>query len=253
MDTMKTLMEHRSIRNFKNTPIENDTLDKIMKAAMRAPTTGNMQLYSIIVTKDEKMKKQLLGLHFNQKMVLEAPVMLTFCADIRRFSKWCTQRQAEPCYDNFLWFVNAAIDATLAAQNAVIAAESFGLGTCYLGTVTYNAGKIIEVLQCPEYVVPVVCIVLGYPAVSPPLTDRLPLEAVVHLEKYSDYTPMDIDRYYEEKEALLLTKKLLEENNLENLAQIFTLKRYPKNDNLFFSKAYFEAIEKQGFKLETEK
>jgi nitroreductase len=250
MDTIKTLLEHRTIRNYESTPIAGNILNTILESATRASTTGNMQLYSIIVSKDEEMKKKLCDLHFKQKMVIDAPVMLTFCADIRRFSKWCVQRKAEPAYDNFLWFINASIDAIIATQNAVIAAESFGLGICYLGTVTYNADKIIELLQCPEYVVPITSIVIGYPAVTPPLTDRLPLEAVVHQETYLDYSESDIDRLYEEKEALPLTKALLEENQLETLAQVFTLKRYARNDNLFFSKKFMEAVVKQGFKLQ---
>ena len=250
MDTLKTLLEHRTIRNYKSLPIADDILDTILESATRASTTGNMQLYSIIVSKDEEMKKKLCDLHFKQKMVLDAPVVLTFCADIRRFSKWCKQRKAEPGYDNFLWFINASIDAILATQNAAIAAESFGLGICYLGTVTYNADKIIELLQCPEYVVPVTTIVIGYPADKPPLTDRLPIEAVIHKETYKDYSENDINRLYEEKEALPLTKTILEENQLETLAQVFTLKRYTKNDNLFFSKKFMEVIERQGFKLE---
>ena len=224
-------------------------LTTILESATRASTTGNMQLYSIIVSKDEEMKRRLWEVHFKQKMVLDAPVVLTFCADIRRFNKWCEQSNAEPGYDNFLWFINAAIDAILATQNAVIAAESFGLGICYLGTVTYNADKIVEILQCPEYVVPVTTIVIGYPADTPPLTDRLPLEAVVHNETYHDYSESDIDRLFEEKEALPLTKKLLEENQLETLAQVFTLKRYTKNDNLFFSKKYLDVVQKQGFNV----
>jgi len=250
MDTLQTILNHRTIRNYKNTPVPDDILNTILESATRASTTGNMQLYSIIVSRDEEMKRKLCDLHFRQKMVIDAPVLLTFCADIRRFNKWCEQRKAEPCYDNFLWFINASIDAILATQNAGIAAESFGLGICYLGTVTYNADKIIELLECPEYVVPITTIVIGYPADTPPLTDRLPIEAMVHQETYHDYSESDIDRHYKEKEALPITKTLLEENQLETLAQVFTLKRYAKNDNLFFSKKFIETIIKQGFKIQ---
>ena len=113
----------------------------------RASTTGNMQVYSIIITRDEEKKRELAPFHFNQKMITEAPVVLTFCADFNRFNKWCRLRNAEPGYDNFLSFMTAAIDALLVAQTVCIAAESKGLGICYLGTTTYMAHKIIEVSE----------------------------------------------------------------------------------------------------------
>ncbi len=247
MDTIKTISEHRSIRNYKSDAIDESILNQILEAASRASTTGNMQVYSIIVTRDEEKKKQLCGFHFNQKMVVQAPVILTFCADFYRFNQWCKQRDAEPGYDNFLSFMTAAIDALLAAQNAALAAESFGLGICYLGTTTYNADKLIDFFQCPEGVIPITTLVVGYPNESPELTDRLPLEAIVHHENYQSYTAEIIDELYQEKENLPLTMKLIEENQLKNLAQIFTQKRYTKKDNKYFSKSFLNVITNQGF------
>jgi hypothetical protein len=180
-------------------------------------------------------------------MVIEAPVTLTFCADFNRFNKWCRLRKAEPGYDNYLSFFTAAIDALLVAQNVAIAAEANGLGICYLGTTTYNAGPIIKILQLPEFVVPVTTLVMGYPNEAPGLTDRLPLGAVVHKEVYKDYTPGDIDDFYKEKENLEFTRELLKINNKETLAQIFTDLRYTKKDNELFSEKFLEAIKEQGF------
>jgi len=247
MDIMKTIFEHRTIRKYKSTPIESEKLELILKAATRGATTGNMQLYSIIVTSDIEKRKALMPLHFNQKMVEEAPVVLTFCADLNRFHKWCEQRQAEKAYDNFMWFYNATIDAVIAAQNAVIAAESLGLGTVYLGTTTYTADKMAEFFNLPDGVVPVTTIVLGYPDENPPLTDRLPLEAVVHHEIYNDYTPNQIDLLYAEKEALPLTQELVKTNDVDNLAQVFVYKRYKKADNIHFSNVYLDVVRKKGF------
>jgi hypothetical protein len=176
-----------------------------------------MQVYSVIATKDELIKEQLWEAHFKQDMVKQAPVVLTFVADFNRFNKWCEQRKATPGYDNFLSFYTASIDALLAAQNAALQAEDLGLGICYLGTTTYMAGKIIEILNLPKGVVPVTTLVLGYPAESPSLTDRLPLEAIVHTDTYKDYSEDDIDRLFAEKEALQSTKDLLIENKKETL------------------------------------
>jgi nitroreductase len=247
METLKTIFEHRSIRKYKNEPVSDELLKQILEAGSRASTTGNMQVYSIIVTRDEEKKKKLCEFHFNQKMVLQAPVVLTFCADFHRFNQWCRQRDAEPGYDNFLSFMTAAIDALLAAQNVALAAEANGLGICYLGTTIYNADKLIEFFNCPEGVVPVTTIVLGYPDENPELVDRLPYEAIVHDEVYKKYTPEMIDEVYKEKEELPLTKSLIIENQLENLAQIFTQKRYAKKDNVYFSKSFLSVLHKQGF------
>jgi nitroreductase len=160
-----------------------------------------MQVYSVIVTRDTAMKERLAPAHFNQPMVTAAPVVLTFCADFNRFNRWCRQRGTEPGYGNFLSFMTAAIDSLLVAQTVCNAAEEEGLGICYLGTATYNADIIIDVLELPEGVVPVATVTLGWPAELPDQVDRLPLEAVVHRERYRDYSPDMIDDIYREKEA----------------------------------------------------
>ncbi|MDD2346442.1 MAG: nitroreductase family protein, partial [Bacteroidales bacterium] len=198
METIQTLLSHRTIREYKNQEISQTVLDDILAAAVRGSTTGNMQLYSIIITRDEAMKKQLAPLHFNQKMVMEAPLLLTFCADFNRFNKWCEYRGVEPVYDNFQSFNWALIDAVIAAQNACVAAEAHGLGICYLGTTTYTADKIIDLFKLPIGVVPIITLTIGYPKVMPDLTDRLPIEAVVHQETYKDYNKESIDLFFAE-------------------------------------------------------
>jgi FMN reductase (NADPH) len=244
---MDTIFNHRSIRKYLDKPVDEMLLTRILEAGIRASNTGNMQAYSIIITRDEEIRKQLWEAHFKQNMVLEAPVHITFVADINRFGKWCELNDAEPGYDNFLWFYNATIDAVLASQNVCIEAEANGLGICYLGTATYNADMLVKILNLPEGVVPVAAIVLGYPADIPELTDRLPLNGVVHYEKYNDYSRQQIADIYAEKEGLPAMQKLLIENQVKNLAQIFTLKRYKKEDNLFFSKKFLGTLLKQGF------
>lgn len=242
-----TIFNHRSIRKYSDKPIADKDLEAILLAGSRASTTGNMQVYSMVVTKKEELKEELWACHFKQDMVKKAPVVITFCADFNRFNKWCELRDADPGYDNFLSFYTASIDALLASQNVALAAEEKGMGICYLGTTTYMAEKIISVLDLPKYVVPVTTIVVGYPEETPGLTDRLPLEAVVHYEKYGDFNENDIDEIYSERESSELTKQLLEENKKATLAQIFTDKRYTKKDNVLFSKSMLAVLEKQGF------
>ncbi len=244
---IKEIESHRSIRQYQSRPVEESVLKAILEAAVRASTVGNMQLYSIVVTRREEMKQALAPLHFNQPAALTAPVLLTFCADVERFSKWCRLRGAEPCYDNFCWFVNAAIDTLLASQNAALEAEAHGLGICYLGTTLYNAGEIADVLKLPTGVIPITTLSVGYPDETPPLTDRLPLEGVVHDECYHDYSDEEIEKIWAEREASEETAKLLQENGLPNLARIFTERRYPASDNKFFSEKFFEEVKKRGF------
>lgn len=242
-----TYFTRRTIRKYETREVEEKLLERILTAGTRASTTGNMQVYSVIVTRNDEMKQRLAPAHFNQPMVTEAPVVLTFCADFNRFNLWCRQRDAEPGYDNFLSFMTAAIDAIIAAQTVCSAAEEEGLGICYLGTATYNADKIIEVLELPKGVVPVATVTMGWPAVIPEQPDRLPLEAVVHHEKYHDYSPDLIDDLYGEKEARADSHQFIAENGKKTLAQVFTDVRYKKADNEFFSAKFLEVIAMQGF------
>lgn len=244
---LDVLLNHRTIRKYTPEPIPGELLDRILEAGCRASTTGNMQVYSIIVTRSPEMKKKLSGCHFNQPMVEMAPVVLTFCADFNRFNIWCRQNNAEPGYDNFLSFFTAAIDALLVAQNVCVAAESEGLGICYLGTTTYLAAKIIEVLGLPAGVVPVTTVTIGWPDEDPGLTDRLSLGAVVHQETYHNYSAEEISRIYAPKESMPEYRKFVAENQKETLAQVFTDVRYRKTDNELFSGMLLDVLKQQGF------
>jgi nitroreductase len=241
------LKQRRTIRQYTEKAIPEELMTELLNAAAQSSNTGNMQAYSVIVTTNNEIKAQLAPAHFNQPMVTKAPVVLTFCADFNRFSKWCEQRNAVPGYDNFQSFMATAIDAMIFAQTFAVAAESAGLGICYLGTTTYNAGEIIEALNLPKLVVPITTITVGYPEKMPELTDRLPLEAVVHYEKYADFSSEKIDLLYSEKENSDFYKNFVAENNKETLAQVFTDIRYSKKNNEFFSEKFLKVLQQQGF------
>ena len=244
---LNLLNQHRTIRKFTEQQIAPELLNKLLETACRASNTGNIQAYSIIVTTDNELKKQLAPAHFNQPMIIQAPVVLTFCADFNRFTKWCEQRNADPGYDNFQSFMTTAIDTLIAAQTFCIAAESVGLGICYLGTTTYNAREIIDTLKLPKLVVPITTITVGYPDGLPDQTDRLPLEAVVHHETYKDFNKEQIDNLYALKENSDFYKQFVLENKKETLAQVFTDIRYSKNNNEFFSDKFLTVLKEQGF------
>lgn len=247
-DTLKIMFDHRSIREYTDQSIANETLQQILKAACNGSTMGNMQLYSIIVTQDKEKMKEMAPFHFNQPIATNAPLILTFCADFNRFNKYCSFREAETtAYNNLQSYHWAVIDAIIAAQNACVAAESLGLGICWLGTITYNADKFINAFDLPKGVMPVACISFGYPDETPELTDKLPVEALIHYEKYTDYSEESINLLYKEKEQHSNTLKLLEENQLPNLARIFTEKRYKKADNEYFATVITNVLKEQGF------
>ena len=244
---MKTLNERRSIRKYSDREVSNELLDRLLSEAERTPTMGNLQLYSVVVTRSKEMKEKLAPAHFNQPMIEGAPVVLTFCADFRRTSLWAENRKAVPGYDNFLSFMNAATDALLYCQTFTNLAEEAGLGTCFLGTTVYMPKLIIDILKLPKLVMPIATITIGWPDENPAQSDRLPLASIVHSEIYHDYTPADIDKFYKEKEELPENKHFVEINHKETLAQIFTDIRYTKKDNEAMSKGLIEALKQQGF------
>jgi nitroreductase len=239
--------DRKTIRKYQQRDVSEELLNQLLADAMRAATMGNIQLYSVVVTRDEERKRQLAPLHFNQPMAMEAPVVLTFCADFNRFTQWCEQRKADPGYDNFLSFINAASDTLLFTQAFCTLAEDAGLGTCYLGTTVYNPQGIIDLLQLPRLTFPIATITVGYPDEDPAQTDRLPLAAIVHNEHYHNYTPADIDTHYLYKESLEENKHFVEVNQKETLAQVFTDCRYTRRDNEAMSEGMLAALKKQGF------
>ena len=199
---MKNLLTRRSIRQYSEKEVSEALLNRLLTEASRTQTMGNLQLYSVVVTRDDQMKQRLAPAHFNQPMVTQAPVVLTICADFHRTTRWCEERKAQPGYDNFLSFQNAAIDALLYTQTLCNLMDEEGLGYCYLGTTVYQPQQIIDILQLPRLVMPVATLTVGWPAEEPPLSDRLPADSFVHSETYKDYSRADIDAYYNDKENL---------------------------------------------------
>lgn len=244
---MKNLTTRRTIRQYSNREVSQELLNRLMTEACRTQTMGNLQLYSVVVTRSAEKKQQLAPAHFNQPMVTKAPVVLTVCADFNRTSVWARNRKAVPGYDNFLSFVNAGIDALLFTQTLCNLMDEEGLGYCYLGTTVYMPQMIIDTLHLPQLVMPVATITVGWPAEEPPLSDRLPLESFIHDETYKDYTTQDIDTYYQYKEQLAENRHFCDINKKETLAQIFTDIRYTKKDNEAMSAGLLEVLKHQGF------
>ncbi|MDE6326869.1 MAG: nitroreductase family protein [Duncaniella sp.] len=248
MEKEQYFSTRRTIRRYDSDRHVSDAeLTRMIELAAQAPNTGNMQLYSVIVTRDEDAKKRLAPAHFNQPSATGADAVLTFCADFNRFEKWCEARNAQPGYDNFQSLMWAVIDTTIFAQQFCTIAEMNGLGTCYLGTTTYNAPMIADILGLPSRVVPVVTLTVGYPAADAEISDRIPVEGIMHNERYEDYDTARINALYHEKEQREDSKRFIAENNKETLAQVFTDVRYTRDANEHFSEVLSEFIKKQGF------
>ncbi len=244
---MKTINTRRSIRKYQCKEVNNELINRLLSESERTQTMGNLQLYSVVITHSDEQKRKLAPAHFHQPMVTQAPMVLTFCADFRRTSSWAENRKAQPGYDNFLSFVNAATDTLLYCQTFCNLAEEAGLGLCFLGTTLYDPKSIIDTLQLPRLVMPIATITLGWPDETPDLTDRLPLSAIIHDETYRDYTPEQIDQFYHEKESLPENIQFCEVNKKETLAQVFTDIRYTKKDNEAMSKNLLDTLKQQGF------
>lgn len=246
---MELLKSHRSIRKYSSKAIPEPILREILDSGIRSSNTGNMQLYSVVVSSDDQQKALLSPLHFNQAMVRLAPVVLTICFDINRFTKWCVQNNTSTDFSNLLWLLNGTIDASILSQNICVAAEYHGLGICYLGTTLYNAPEIGEVLELPKGVIPITALTVGYPEIVPDLTDRLSFDSVIHWEKYGDYTSDQISDIYAEKEKLESSRMFVKENLKENLAQVYAEVRYKASDNIYFSEKLKKMLTDQGFNL----
>jgi nitroreductase len=247
---MDLLKSHRTIRKYKAVDIPEKVLTDILECGIRSSNTGNMQLYSIVVTRSIEKKMELAPFHFNQPMVVGAPVVLTICFDVNRFKVWCSINDAKVDFTGLLWLLNGAIDSSILAQNICVAAESYGLGICYLGTTLYNAPEISKVLHLPSGVIPITTLTIGYPEVIPELTDRLPLDSIVHFEEYQNYSDDGIKEMYSFKDNLDTSKKFVEENHKANLAQVYTDVRYKSADSQLFSRKLLKMLVDQGFVFE---
>jgi len=255
MDITDVIHRHRSIRKYKPDPVPDDLLTDVLGAALRASSSGNMQTYSIIVTRDRALRERLYGPHMEQEMVLDAPVLLTFCADFHRMRHWLRLSDAPDNFDNFMSFMIAAIDATLASQNVALAAEARGLGICYMGSTLANCDQIGRILELPQSVVPVVGFSLGWPAEDPAPRDRLPLDGLVHYDTYHDYTDERIEEIYRERNrkgwerymSFPGLRALTEASGAQNLAQVYTVVKYTRESHQAFSETVLGYLREQGF------
>ncbi len=185
-DILEIMGSHRSIRKYSNRPVEPALLTKILDAARQAPSSSNLQSYSILVIRDSEKKKLLSQYCGNQTWVAQCPVFLVMCPDLHRLNEVCLQRGYK-FQDRYLEItLVSVIDTSLVAQNIAIAAEAEGMGICMIGGIRNNPDKVCDLLKLPKRVFPLMGICLGYPDQEPMIKPRLPHDVAVHYEQYRD-------------------------------------------------------------------
>lgn len=244
---MEFFRNRHTVRQFSDRLVDDALISEIFNDAMHAPTCGGMQLYTAVVTSTPETLKEMAALHFNQPAATGAKAIVTVIADFNRMTRWCDIRNADAAFGNLLSLTNAMADAYAFAQQFITAAEMRGLGVCWLGTATYNAEAIAKFLNLPNLTLPVCSLAIGWPEGEPQVAERLPASAVLAWEKYPEWSDADIDTIHAERESLEVNKGYVQENNVENLAQVLANVRYPRGMNEGASETLTAFLKKQKF------
>jgi nitroreductase len=234
-----------TVRAYSDKEVDSQLLKQLIELSSHAPTTGNMQLYSVVVSRTKEEREAIAPAHFGQPQVTSgAGVVLTFCVDINRFYQWCRVNKADVGFDNLQALMYGVLDCAMFAQQFNTIAEMHGLGCCYLGTTLFTAQQIADTLKLPSRVIPLITLTVGYPASEVEVSDRLPIESIIHEGKYVDYSDDAIRSIYAEKESRDDSRKFTAENNKENLAQVYAEVRYPRGMNEDFSVVLREYLDR---------
>ena len=200
MNLYDLMMKRRSVRVFKDQEISESIIEQLVDVAHQAPTGGNIQPLSIILVRNSEARKKLAALSGDQPWVRNAPLNMIFCLDFYRIKKW-----AELCQTDFSGeravnhFLIAYADLMVAAQNVVILAESFGLGSVYIGSIQHEMDETRHFFEIPEYVLPMMLLSIGVPKSIPQSIPKLKKEMMVHHEKYQQPEADEIRRAFDEK------------------------------------------------------
>ncbi|WP_099157891.1 oxygen-insensitive NADPH nitroreductase [Virgibacillus ndiopensis] len=185
-NTIETILNHRSIRKFKNEALTPEQIEIIVSAAQHASTSSYVMAYTIIGITDEVIKEKLTSISGHEH-VRNSGHLFVFCADLNRIYQLASEEEQEKMKESIEsteQFLVTTIDTALAAQNAVIAAESIGLGICYIGGIRNNVKSVNDLLELPDYVIPLFGLAVGYPDHRPEHKPRLPFDEIYHENKY---------------------------------------------------------------------
>ncbi len=246
------LLDHRSVRKFQQIPVEPEKVDLILKAGTRAATAGNLQLYSFVVIEDMKRKKELEGAWKKRFVDLSgSPLIIFAMADLYRVKRWLELHSDRPISNDGAYSLFRAVwDALIALQNMVVAAESMGLGTCYFASALFM--DIHQLLGAPRHVVPAGMVCMGYPDETPDLSMRLPIEAVVHRDRYRIPSDEDINSWYHERDQVWdkvsdKVKEKLRKDNISGIAQALAVQKFSAEILAEFDQGMTDNLRRGGF------
>lgn len=192
------LLSHRSIRRFEERVVSDEQLEQIVACGQAAATSSNVQAVSVIHVTEAATREAIAELAGGQSYVASAGAFLVYCADLHRSAAACVAAGGQPMPGMTEQFIIATVDVGLAAQNAVIAAESMALGICYIGGIRNDPAQVCELLGLPDQVYPVFGLCLGYPAQDPEVKPRLPLPAVLMKDRYREEPQAELVARYDE-------------------------------------------------------
>ncbi|MFK7891689.1 MAG: oxygen-insensitive NADPH nitroreductase [Granulosicoccus sp.] len=182
--TIDLIKSHRSIRKFTDEPVEQSVVDELVRCGQAAATSSNVQAVTVIQVHDSDKRSKLAELAGGQPYVASAGAFMVYCADMNRPKFACERQGGDFSPGMTEHFIIATVDVALAAQNTVVAAESLGLGICYIGGLRNNPAEVSELLNIPEHVYPVFGLCLGHPAQDPEVKPRMPLDGVLMHDAY---------------------------------------------------------------------
>jgi nitroreductase len=189
---------HGSVRSYQPEPVPTAMVEAIVAAAQRTSSSSNLQTYSVVAITDATTRARLAECCGGQQHVAEAPLFLAWCADLNRLERVCELRGYHQVTDYVENFLIAAVDAAIAAQTAALAAESLGLGICYIGSIRNRPEEVIDLLHLPRLVFPITGLTVGWPAAAPAIRPRLPLREVLHWESYDSANRDEALREYDQ-------------------------------------------------------
>lgn len=246
--TLQTIFKRRSIRAYKNQQIPQDQKDLIIQGAMRAPTAGNMMMYSIIEVQDQNFKDKLVKTCDNQPMIAKAPLVLLFLADLQRWydyfeisdvKKYCVKENLEYRTPQESDLMLACCDALIAAENAVITAEALGIGSCYIGDIMENFEIHQEMFALPQWTFPITLICFGFPKNEDPnfpLRKRFPQKSIHYIDRYRKLTQTELLNAFKHLEPPSGVQNL--PKNAQNLGQFM----YARKTGSDFSKEMIRSV-----------
>lgn len=276
MDIYEVMMKRRSIRNFTDAKIPNDIIDRLLDAANNAPSGGNIQPLSIILVEEKNKRNKLADIVGHQPWVANAPLSMVFCIDFNRVKQWAkiynTEFKGEQSFSHFLI---AYADILCAAQNIVILAESYGLGSVYIGSILEGITEARSLFSLPRYVLPLMVLSLGYPKSRPEKMPKLKRSVIVHNNEYHEMTDEDVKKAFDEKygdfggdakeyfkkayievleaekqgnDAIVsLASEKMKKLNIANNAQFLFKLRYPSEVMVKLNEGVFEAFSSAGY------